>query len=577
VVPSTLVGLSEALRFDNRFVRDLPGDTDASPRPRQVHRALYSRVRPTPVRQPRQIAWSREVGELLGITEAMSREPLFADVFGGNALLQGMEPYSANYGGHQFGQWAGQLGDGRAITLGEVVTRPAKAGHYDGGHDDGGHHDGGRHDSHASRWELQLKGAGLTPYSRFADGRAVLRSSIREFLFSEAMHHLGVPTTRALSLVGTGESVMRDMFYDGRAKPEPGAVVCRVAPSFIRFGNFELLASRRDTELLEQLVTFTIDREFSGLLSAGHSARDASVRAEWFGQVCERTARMVAEWMRVGFVHGVMNTDNMSVLGLTIDYGPYGWIDNFDLDWTPNTTDAGMRRYRFGQQAQIAYWNLAQFAEALVPVFESRDPLQAGLERFVGTYDAATRRYVGEKLGVRECGDEDLELLQSLYTWMQKAEVDMTIFFRRLSQWNEADLPPSLRSGEPRHRLGEGGTKSALQVFADAFYDGAKTAEHEGELRAWLDRYDARRRQDDSTPEDRRARMNAANPLYVMRNYLAQEAIDRAEQGDDAGIHELLEVMRQPYTEQPGKERFAARRPDWARERAGCSMLSCSS
>src|SRR4051812_20124068 len=233
----------------------------------------------------------------------MARDPLFAEVFAGNTMLDGMEPYAANYGGHQFGQWAGQLGDGRAISLGEILT-PA-----------------------GQRWELQLKGAGKTPYSRTADGRAVLRSSIREFLCSEAMHHLGVPTTRALSLVATGEPVMRDMFYDGRAKPEPGAIVCRVAPSFIRFGNFELPASRRDVPLLEQLVAFTIDRDFSELLSEDRTARDPEVRAEWFGQVCERTARMVADWMRVGFVHGVMNSDNMSILGLTIDYGPYGWID----------------------------------------------------------------------------------------------------------------------------------------------------------------------------------------------------------------------------------------------------------
>ncbi len=202
------------------------------------------------------------------------------------------------------------------------------------------------------------------------------------------MHHLGVPTTRALSLVATGEPVMRDMFYDGHARPEPGAIVCRVAPSFIRFGNFELPASRRDHGLLDQLVTFTIERDFPELIAAGQSGRDAEVRAAWFAQVCERTARMVAEWMRVGFVHGVMNTDNMSILGLTIDYGPYGWTDNFDLDWTPNTTDAGMRRYRFGQQAQIAYWNLARFAEAVMPVFQNADPLHAGLERYVAAYDA---------------------------------------------------------------------------------------------------------------------------------------------------------------------------------------------
>jgi len=537
---ATVPSLSHALRFDNRFVRELPGDPDAAARPRQVHRALYSRVRPTPVAAPRLIAWSPEVGALLGLDESMARDPLFAEVFAGNTMLDGMEPYAANYGGHQFGQWAGQLGDGRAITLGEAMTE-------------------------SGRLELQLKGAGLTPYSRSADGRAVLRSSIREFLCSEAMHHLGVPTTRALSLVGTGEPVMRDMFYDGRARPEPGAVVCRVAPSFIRFGNFELPASRRDIPLVEELVAFTIRRDFPELLSASEGPADPAVRGEWFAQVAERTARMVAEWMRVGFVHGVMNTDNMSILGLTIDYGPYGWIDNFDLDWTPNTTDAGMRRYRFGQQAQIAYWNLSRLAEALLPVFATPDLLQAGLERFVAAYDAATRRYVAAKLGLRECQDADLDLMQSLFQWMQTTEVDMTIFFRRL-----IDLDVSATSS--------GGQAGPIDTFfADACYDAVKAERSAGDLHTWLGRYAARVRDDSSLADERSARMRMANPRYVLRNYLAQEAIDRAEQGDDRGVHELLDVMRRPYDEQPGHERFAARRPDWARNRAGCSMLSCSS
>src|SRR3569623_2446364 len=264
-----------------------------------------------------------------------------------------MQPWASNYGGHQFGHWAGQLGDGRAITVGEIINAAGQ------------------------RWELQLKGAGPTPYSRHADGRAVLRSSIREFLCSEAMHHLGVPTTRALCLVETGEAVVRDMFYDGHPREEPGAIVCRVAPSFVRFGHFELPYARNDVALLRQLADFTIRRAFPHLRGQGEA-----LYADWFGVVCERTARLMALWMRVGFVHGVMNTDNMSILGLTIDYGPYGWIDDYDPDWTPNTTDAEGRRYRFGAQPQVAYWNLTRLAGALAPAFESVEPLQAGLERY---------------------------------------------------------------------------------------------------------------------------------------------------------------------------------------------------
>jgi uncharacterized protein YdiU (UPF0061 family) len=519
----------QALIFDNAFVRELPADPSIASGRRQVHGALYSRVEPTPVAAPRLIAYSREVADLVGFDKPYVESGDFAQVFGGNALIDGMQPYAANYGGHQFGNWAGQLGDGRAITLGETVN------------------------ARGERWELQLKGAGPTPYSRTADGRAVLRSSIREFLCSEAMHHLGVPTTRALSLVATGEEVIRDMFYDGHPRAEPGAIVCRVAPSFIRFGNFELPTSREDIALLRRLVDFTITRDFPHLTGPDADER----QAQWFAQVCERTAIMVAHWLRVGFVHGVMNTDNMSILGLTIDYGPYGWVDDFDLDWTPNTTDAGGRRYRFGQQAQIAFWNLQQLASALVPAFASVEPLQAGLQRYVDTFMALDRANVAAKLGLYEAAPEDEEFMRELYGLLQGAEVDMTIFFRSL-----ADLDPAAPS---------------LALFAGAFYDEAKRTEAAPQFTDWLERYATRVRNDPLASAERRARMNAANPKYVLRNYLAQQAIDRAEQGDYAGITELLELLRNPYDEQPGKEAFFQRRPDWARNRAGCSMLSCSS
>lgn len=530
------------LTFDNAVLRELPGDPSDAAGVRQVQAAAWSRVKPGPVASPRVLAVSVEMLAALGLDPADARDPAFAHVFGGNALLPGMDPYAANYGGHQFGHWAGQLGDGRAMSLGEVVSA-----------------DGIRH-------ELQLKGAGATPYSRSADGRAVLRSSIREFLCSEAMHHLGIPTTRALSLVATGDDVVRDMFYDGNARPEPGAVVCRVAPSFLRFGSFELPTSRGDTALLRQLAELCIWRDFPHLLGGSRDplpalrARGAfteAVYGDWFREICTRTADMVAGWMRVGFVHGVMNTDNMSILGLTIDYGPYGWIDDYNPDWTPNTTDAQGRRYRFGWQPKIAQWNLMRLADALHPLFAGVEPLQAGLDAYAEAYDHADRDNIARKLGLSACTDADVERMDALLGLLHDGEVDMTLFFRGLS---------ALDLGEP-----------TLDAVGESFYDPHKRDAVEPPLLDWLQAYALRVSGDPLPAADRIARMQAANPRFVLRNYLAQEVIDRAYAGDHGGVIELLDVMRRPYEEQPGQERFAARRPEWARNRAGSSMLSCSS
>jgi serine/tyrosine/threonine adenylyltransferase len=513
---------------DNRFIAELPGDAQTGPQRREVRNALWSRVAPTPVAAPHTLAVSREMADTLGLSDADVMSDDFAQVFGGNAQLPGMDPIASNYGGHQFGHWAGQLGDGRAISLGETVNAAGQ------------------------RWELQLKGAGPTPYSRTSDGRAVLRSSIREFLCSEAMHHLSVPTTRALSLVATGEDVVRDMFYDGHAKPEAGAVVCRVAPSFLRFGHFELPSSRSETALLRQLVDFTLRRDFPHLSGNGEA-----LYADWFAEVCTRTARLMAEWMRVGFVHGVMNTDNLSILGLTIDYGPYGWIDAYDADWTPNTTDAGGRRYRFGWQPAVARWNLVRLAQAISPLFAGGEALHAGIEAFGLAYTAADRDNTARKLGLAECSDEDVALIRDLHVLMQEAEVDMTLWFRALADI-DIDTP-------------------TLQPLEAGFYDPAKREAHSAQFDNWLQRYAARLRDDPLSAPVRREKMRLANPKFVLRNYLAQQVIDRAEVGDTAGIGELLEVMRRPYDAQPGNAAFAAKRPDWARDRAGCSMLSCSS
>jgi len=527
------------LSFDNRFTRELRADPETANFRRQVPRAAYSRVDPTPVAGPELVAWSREMADTLGLTPDDIASSEFAEVFAGNQLMPGMDPFAMCYGGHQFGNWAGQLGDGRAINLGEVVNRQ------------------GEH------WTLQLKGAGPTPYSRTADGLAVLRSSVREFLCSEAMFHLGVATTRALSLVTTGESVVRDMFYDGNPKPEPGAVVCRVSPSFLRFGNYQIFTSRGEIEELRQLVDYTIRTDFPHL---GEPGRDTYLA--WYQEICERTAAMIVDWMRVGFVHGVMNTDNMSILGLTIDYGPYGWLEDYDPDWTPNTTDAQGRRYRFGQQSQIAHWNLAQLGQAIYPLIDDAAPLQEILEQYPRTYDSGWQAMMAAKLGLNSFEQKtDEELIADLHGVLQLTETDMTIFYRRL-----ADFPVTSSPASPY------GDIARMEPLRDAYYiPDQLTDDIRSQVGHWLGRYADRIRVDGTPDEARRQRMNAVNPKYVLRNYLAQLAIDKSEQGDHAMVGELLELLRHPFDEQPDKEEYAAKRPDWARHRAGCSMLSCSS
>lgn len=531
----------EALNFDNRFVRELPGDAETVNRRRQVLDACHSRVAPTPVAAPRLVAYAHEVAALLDLTPADCETPRFSEVFAGNRLVAGMDPYASCYGGHQFGNWAGQLGDGRAINLGEVINRRGE------------------------RWALQLKGAGPTPYSRSADGLAVLRSSVREFLCSEAMYHLGVPTTRALSLVTTGETVVRDMFYDGNPRPEPGAVVCRVAPSFTRFGHFEIHAARGHLDTLKRLLDYTIRTDFQGfdLPADGSLERSRPVYLAWFEEVCRRTATLMVAWMRVGFVHGVMNTDNMSILGLTIDYGPYGWLEDYDPDWTPNTTDAHGRRYRYGQQPQVALWNLLQLANALYPLIGDAQPLEAALEGYRTAYASDYDTMIAAKLGLPRLADAaDRALVDALFELLGMVETDMTLFFRQLAR---VELPRPADAGPPAE-------------LAPAWYVPAQIDDaYRERLVAWLEQYTARLRAAGVDEPTRQQRMDAVNPRYVLRNYLAQLAIDRAEQGDAGGVNELLEVLRRPYDEQPGMERYAERRPDWARHRAGCSMLSCSS
>ncbi len=531
--PSLADSLAE-LNFDNQFTQNLPADSETRNFRRQVLGACYSRVSPTPVSRPHLIAYSKEVCELLDLADRVAESSEFAEVFGGNRILAGMDPFAMCYGGHQFGNWAGQLGDGRAINLGEVVN------------------------SRGQRWMLQLKGAGPTPYSRTADGLAVLRSSVREFLCSEAMYHLGVPTTRALSLVGTGELVERDMFYDGNPRREPGAVVCRVAPSFTRFGNFQIFNAQGDIETLRKLVEHTIRIDFPNLTGNATKLSDELI-CNWFSEVSRLTADMIVHWMRVGFVHGVMNTDNMSILGLTIDYGPYGWVEDYDPYWTPNTTDAHGRRYRFGQQAEVAHWNLWQLANAIAPLVQNHEPLQSALNDFPTEYEHRWQTMMAEKLGLAEFrGPEDRKLIDELLSVLQLVETDMSIFFRQLANFD---------SQAPNQ-----------QCVSTAYYSPeAVTEDVHARTANWFRSYATRLAQDHLSNDERRVRMNRVNPKYVLRNYLAQLAIDKAEGGDASLVNELLDTLRNPYAEQPDREEWAAKRPDWARRRAGCSMLSCSS
>ena len=434
-------------------------------------------------------------------------------------MVDGMVPYAQRYGGHQFGNWAGQLGDGRAITLGEVRTREGAL-------------------------ELQLKGAGHTPYSRFADGKAVLRSSVREFLCSEAMHHLGVPTTRALSLCTTGESVMRDVLYNGNKELEQGAVVCRVAQSFIRFGSFQIHTSTGDETTLRAIVDHTIKHHFPH-----QSANSDDGVLAWASEVAETTALMIAHWMRVGFVHGVMNTDNMSIHGLTIDYGPYGWLEDYDPDWTPNTTDARTKRYRFGHQARIGKWNYARLLEAISPLMSDPEMLYEALEFYDSSFQRHNDSMWADKLGIAELVPGDEELVTDLTTMLQSVETDMTIFFRLLSSISEPEV-------------------SHLE---HAFYDPASILVDE--FNDWLGRWWSRA---GGNPD--RVRMRLANPKYVLRNWMAQLAIDAAEKDDYSVANELYELLKSPYEEQPESEGdWFQKRPEWARHRVGCSMLSCSS
>ena len=509
-------------KYKNDFVSQFPGDETGDLSPRQTPGVLYSKAIPSPVPEPKLLAWSQELAEELGI-EHPSEEDI--EVLTGNKVTSSMQPYAACYAGHQFGNWAGQLGDGRAITLGEWEVGDKKV-------------------------ELQLKGAGPTAYSRRADGRAVLRSSVREYLMSEAMHHLGVPTTRALSLTLTGEDILRDMFYDGNPEYEPGAIVMRVAPSFLRFGSFEILAARRETEHLEQLIDWTIERYYP------HISGENKV-IDWFREVVEKTAALIVEWQRVGFVHGVMNTDNMSILGLSIDYGPYSFLDDYDPNFTPNTTDLPGRRYAFGNQPSIGYWNLGKLASALLPLFDDSEELEEALKTYEPVFWRNYYKMMGEKLGLDEVDSEDQNLIAGFEKVLSTVKPDMTIFYQLLIA-----LPSGL------------GKEEIMGHFQESFYEEPRGDDREMFLKL-VEEYMERIEKNSIEREESRKIMKQANPRFILRNYLLHQAIEELESGKSDLFEKLQEAMKDPYSEK--FDEFFRKRPDWASKKAGCSMLSCSS
>jgi uncharacterized protein YdiU (UPF0061 family) len=463
---------------------------------------------PTPLPAPYFVAASARAAELVGIDPAGLASEDFVAVFTGNRVAARSQPLAAVYSGHQFGVWAGQLGDGRAILLGELDTPQGPM-------------------------ELQLKGAGLTPYSRMGDGRAVLRSSIREFLCSEAMAALGIPTTRALVVTGSQQGVVRENI-------ETAAVVTRMSPSFVRFGSFEHWYYRDKPEALRTLADYVIDTFYPELRGAANPYRAL------LEEVTRRTAHMIAHWQAVGFMHGVMNTDNMSILGLTLDYGPFGFMEAFDADHICNHTDQH-GRYSYANQPPVGHWNCYALGNALLPLIGNVEDAQQALDVYQPEFARTIDELLHAKLGLATSLDSDRELLDDMFKLMQDNHVDFTLFFRRLGD---------LRIDAAEHD----------EPVRDLILDRPA-------FDAWAARYRDRLRQENSVDAERRERMMRTNPKYVLRNYLAQVAIERAQNGDFSEVQKLLSVLEHPFDEQPGNEPYAALPPDWASH----LEVSCSS
>lgn len=518
------------INIKNTFIAQLPADPNPENSRRQVIGACFSYVTPKPTSNPKLLHVSPEMLDHLGLTEKDAHSEEFLKIMTGNKVVKNTKPFAMNYAGHQFGNWAGQLGDGRAINLFEVAHNH-------------------------KQWMVQLKGAGPTPYSRSGDGLAVLRSSIREYLCSEAMHYLGVPTTRALSLALTGDEVLRDVMYNGHPEYEKGAIVSRMSPSFLRFGSYELFAAQQDHKNLKVLVDFTINQHFQHL---GKPSKATYIK--FFAEVSALTLKLIIHWQRVGFVHGVLNTDNMSILGLTIDYGPYGWLEGFDFGWTPNTTDREHKRYRYGNQPNMGLWNLYQLANALYPLIEDAKAMEAILEKYTVDFEIESEKMMRAKLGLTIEDVSDVALIQDLENILQLTETDMTIFFRNLGDFKKDE------------------SSNGIKIIHEAFYHPTEISETiKQRWHAWFESY-SKRLQTELVPDhERKNQMNGVNPKYVLRNYMSQLAIDKANQDDYLLIDELFQLLKTPYDEQPEHQKWFAKRPEWARHKVGSSMLSCSS
>jgi len=479
----------------------------------QLGDEFYAPQKPTPVNNPYLISVSPAAAELIDLDLNSTTDAEFIETVSGNRLPDQSQPLAQIYAGHQFGHFVPQLGDGRAILLGEV------------------------NDENGS-WELQLKGAGPTPFSRNADGRAVLRSSIREYLCSEAMAALGIATTRALALTGTDDEIYRERI-------ESGATVMRMAPTFIRFGSFELFYYRGQYDQVQQLADYVIERYYPELQN------NPEPYLALLKEVNRRTAKMIAQWQLVGFAHGVMNSDNMSILGLTIDYGPFGFLDHYDPHFICNHSDHS-GRYAFDQQPQIGLWNMSCFAQTLLPLLDDDPELAAEqaqkvLQQYQGHYLTFYHRGLREKLGLQTEQKEDIELAQALLGLMQMQSADHTLVFRNLSQIKSGD-----NSGDDRW----------LTLFKDP-----------KAMQSWLESYRHRLQAEQSDDDERQQSMNRVNPKYILRNYLAQNAIAKAEQKDYSEVERLLKLLQKPFDEQPEMEAYAAAPPEWAAE----ISVSCSS